>query len=165
MSNPMEDRVAAMTARLQATEKAIARAQGELDAASASSLSSDRTVRAVVGAQGELTTLEFLDGKYRSMAAAQLSASVLEAVNAARAEMTRQVMETFDPIFRTNPGAGPGNTDISLESFFGSLLGETLDERKSTEMSRFRDEIVEDEEVPVPPSSARGAVTMRREGY
>lgn len=69
MSQPMQDRVERAMAHLKAAEQAAASARAELDAASVTARSTDRSVRVSVGAKGELTSLEFLDGKYRTMAA------------------------------------------------------------------------------------------------
>ncbi|MER6671562.1 YbaB/EbfC family nucleoid-associated protein [Streptomyces sp. NPDC000983] len=155
MSQPMQDRVARAMAHLKAAEEAAASARAELDAASVTARSTDRSVRVSVGAKGELTGLEFLDGKYRTMAAAQLSAAVLEAANSARAEMARRVVATLDPITRmTSRGAAPERMGVDWESVFGTLLGETAVDRGPSAMSRLRDEIVDDEDTPAVPSRA-----------
>lgn len=151
-------------AHLKAAEEAAASARAELDAASATARSADRSVRVSVGAKGELTSLEFLDGKYRTMAAAQLSAAVLEAANAARAEMARRVVDVLDPLTRmTARGAAPERMGVDWGSVFGSLLSETAVTKGPTAMSRLRDEIVEDDEEPTaPPGAARAAGDGRR---
>jgi len=163
LSQPMEDRVAQAIAHLKTTEEAVAKAQGELNTASVTARSSDRSVRVAVGSKGELTSLEFLDGKYRSMAASQLSASVLEAANAARAEMARRVVDLLDPLTRmTSRGrAAPERMGVDWGSIFGTLLDETSVDEQPTAMSRLRDEIHEDEEEPAAPPGGRGAGTER----
>ncbi|MEY7978239.1 YbaB/EbfC family nucleoid-associated protein [Streptomyces pilosus] len=165
MSQPMQDRVERAMAHLKAAEQAAASARAELDAASVTARSTDRSVRVSVGAKGELTSLEFLDGKYRTMAAPQLSAAVLEAANKARAEMARRVVATLDPLTRmTARGAAPERMGVDWESVFGSLLRETSVAEGPTAMSRLRDEIVEDVEEPAaPPGAARGTDGGRRE--
>ncbi|CAM5387691.1 YbaB/EbfC family nucleoid-associated protein [Streptomyces pilosus] len=165
MSQPMQDRVERAMAHLKAAEQAAASARAELDAASVTARSTDRSVRVSVGAKGELTSLEFLDGKYRTMAAPQLSAAVLEAANKARAEMARRVVATLDPLTRmTARGAAPERMGVDWESVFGSLLRETSVAEGPTAMSRLRDEIVEDDEEPAaPPGAARGTDDGRRE--
>ncbi|MFF3713944.1 YbaB/EbfC family nucleoid-associated protein [Streptomyces phaeochromogenes] len=165
MSPSIEDRVARARAHLKATEEAAAKVRGELAAASVTARSADRSVQVAVGAKGELTSLEFLDGKYRSMAASQLSASVLEAANAARAEMARRVVDTLDPLTRmTAGGLAPERMGVDWGSVFGSLISETSVEQGSTAMSRLRDEIHEDEdeEEPAPPPGGRGATDKRQ---
>ncbi len=159
----MDDRVAKAMAHLKATEEAVAKAQGELNAASVTARSADRSVRVAVGAKGELTSLEFLDGKYRNMAAAQLSASVLEAANAARAEMARRVVDTLGPLTRmTSRGLAPERMGVDWGSIFGSLLEETSVEKKPTAMSRLRDEIHEDDEEPPAAPAGRGGDNTRQ---
>ncbi|WP_434587655.1 YbaB/EbfC family nucleoid-associated protein [Streptomyces sp. A5-4] len=162
----MEDRVAQATAHLKATEEAVAGARGELDAASVTARSADRSVRVAVGSKGELTSLEFLDGKYRNMAAPQLSASVLEAANTARAEMARQVVAVLDPLTRMSArGPVPERMGVDWGSIFGSLLSETSVAQEPTAMSRLRDEIHEDEdEPPAAPPADRGTAGKRQGG-
>ncbi|GAA3859933.1 hypothetical protein GCM10023084_11900 [Streptomyces lacrimifluminis] len=150
-------------AHLKATEEAVAKVQGELNTASVTARSGDRSVRVMVGAKGELTGLEFLDGKYRNMAASQLSASVLEAANAARAEMARRVIDTLDPLTRMSArGTVPERMGVDWGSIFGSLLSETSVAQGPTAMSRLRDEIHEDEEEPAAPPGGRGAADKRQ---
>ncbi|MEU3459427.1 YbaB/EbfC family nucleoid-associated protein [Streptomyces sp. NPDC006733] len=164
MSESIDNRVAEAMAHLKATEEAVAKAQVELNAASVSARSADRSVRVAVGAKGELTSVEFLDGKYRSMAASQLSAAVLEAANAARAEMARRVIDTLDPLTRlTSRGMAPRRMGVDWGSIFGSLLSETAVETGPTAMSRLRDEIHEDDEEPAAPNG-RGTEPERRRG-
>jgi hypothetical protein len=166
MSQPMQERAARAMDHLKAAEESVASARAELDATSVTARSADRSVRASVGAQGELTGLEFLDGKYRTMAAAQLSAAVLEAANTARAEMTRRVVDTLEPLTRMIAwGAAPERKGVDWESIFGSLLRETSGTKEPTAMSRLRDEIVEDDEQPDVPggTSVRGTADGRRQ--
>jgi hypothetical protein len=165
LSQSMEDRVAAARAHLKATEEAVAKAEGELNTASVTARSADRSVRVAVGPKGELTSLEFLDGKYRSMAASQLSASVLEAANTARAEMARRVVDLLDPLTRmTARGMAPERMGVDWGSVFGSLLSETSVDEGPTAMSRLRDEIHEDEAEPTGPPGGRGAKNVRQGG-
>lgn len=162
MSESINDRVAEAMAHLKATQEAVAKAQSELNAASMTAHSADRAVRVTVGGKGELTNLEFLDGKYRSMAASQLSASVLEAVNQARADMARRVVETVDPLTRLTPrGMAPERMGVDWSSIFGSMLSENSVEKGSTAMDRLRDEIHEDEEEPATPVG-RGTENKRQ---
>ncbi|MFH8534004.1 YbaB/EbfC family nucleoid-associated protein [Streptomyces tendae] len=165
MSQSMDDRVAQAMAQLAAAQEAATAARAKLDAASTTAHSADRAVRVTVGAKGELTSLEFLDGKYRSMAAGQLSAAVLEAANRARAEMARLVVDTIDPLSRmtVRDGAAPQETDVDWDSIFGNLLSETAVDDRSTSMKGFRDEIVEDDEETVTRPGA-GEAGDRRQG-
>lgn len=84
-------------AELRSAQAAVERTERELRQASFAVLSSDRAVRATVGAQGELTGIEFLDHKYRDLSPQELAASVLEASSAARLKMNRHVMKAMAP--------------------------------------------------------------------
>jgi multidrug efflux pump subunit AcrA (membrane-fusion protein) len=156
MSESMGERVAEARAQLEATRAAVARARAELGSASTTARSKDRSVEVTVGPQGELTRLKFLDGKYQTMEAAQLAASVLEAAGKGRAAMARRVMDTFSAVSPPDENAAniPGyNPD--WEQIFGPALsagqrarnaGSARPSRRSGRPSGagLRDEIVED---------------------
>ncbi|MFF3334499.1 YbaB/EbfC family nucleoid-associated protein [Streptomyces sp. NPDC002888] len=135
-------------AELEAVQTAVARAESELRRASVTVRSKDRAVEATVGHQGELTALRFLDGKYRTMAAGELAASVLEATERARTQMSRQVMETFRPF--TQPSSSvPELTgvDVDWAEIFGSdVLEEPYPAQARRTRDRLHDEINDDAE-------------------
>jgi DNA-binding protein YbaB len=146
-SESIEQRLAKAVAELEATEAAVARAEGELAHAEATVRSSDRAVEATVSAQGDLTALSFLDDKYRTMPAGQLAASVLEAVQEARARMARKVMATFEPFTKASTEAPElSGFDVDWNKIFGPgvLDGPKAGRRRGG--ARLRDEISEDPE-------------------
>jgi DNA-binding protein YbaB len=146
----IERRLEAAMAELEATQAAVAKAEEELRQASYTERSHDRAVEVTVGAQGELTDLRFLDGKYRNMGAAELSASILQAAQQARSRMARQVMETFKPF--TQPViTEPELTGVNIDwaKIFGpDILEDPQDQEtpRRRRSSRLRDEISEDGE-------------------
>lgn len=161
----MDDRVAQAMAHLKATEEAVAKAEGELSQASETARSADRSVQVTVGAKGDLVGLEFLDGKYKNMNAAQLSSAVLEAANKARAEMARRVIGMLDPITKQIPGGGTSERmGVEWDKIFGSMISEPAEAQRPTAMSRLRDEIHEDEEEQAAAPAENGAVTRKRKG-
>ncbi|MFD7807819.1 YbaB/EbfC family nucleoid-associated protein [Streptomyces cellulosae] len=97
MTEPLEQRLERAMAELRSAQEAVERTERELRQASFAVLSSDRAVRATVGPQGELTGIEFLENKYRSMSPQELAASVLEAASAAQLKMNRHVMKAMAP--------------------------------------------------------------------
>lgn len=109
--------------------------------------SADRAVEVTVSAQGDLRALTFLDDKYRTMPAGQLAASVLEAVQEARARMARHVMATFEPFTKANPEA-PEITgfDVDWNKIFGPGVLEGPKGGRRRGAGRLRDEISEDPE-------------------
>ncbi|MBA5223554.1 YbaB/EbfC family nucleoid-associated protein [Streptomyces griseoaurantiacus] len=146
-SESIEKRLAKAMAQLEATEAAVAEAEGQLAHAEATVRSSDRAVEVTVTAQGDLTSVTFLDGKYRNMPAGQLASSVLEAVQEARARMARKVMATFEPFTKPNPEAPEiSGFDVDWNKIFGPgvLEGPRSDRRRGA--GRLRDEISEDPE-------------------
>ncbi|MDH2393680.1 YbaB/EbfC family nucleoid-associated protein [Streptomyces sp. HNM0663] len=142
----MEQRIAKAMAELESVQAAVARAEERLARAFATVRSRDRAVEVTVGAGGELTGLKFLDNKYRSMNAAQLAASVMEAVGRGRAQMAREVMDTFAPL--TSPSAEVPElrgVDVDWDRIFGSALsGEAGGRYGRRGGDRLRDEIHED---------------------
>ncbi|GGR86096.1 hypothetical protein GCM10010269_26580 [Streptomyces humidus] len=143
----IEQRLARAMAELEATQQAVAEAEAELRHASCTVRSKDRAVEVTVGHQGELTALRFLDGKYRTMSAGDLAAAVLEAADRARTQMSRQVMETFEPFTRPSD-AVPEMTgvDVDWAAIFGPGVQEGAHTASAPSRNRLRDEIHEDGE-------------------
>lgn len=149
-TEPIEERIAKARAALEETRAAVARAEGSVRAASVKVRSRDRSVEVTVGPQGELTQISFPDNKYRTMGAAQLSAAVLEAVQNARGQMARRVMEAFGPLAEgigELPGVAAGGR-FDWENIFGPLAetakGAGRGASAKAAGARLRDEIHED---------------------
>ncbi len=146
----MEERIAKATAELRATEAAVARTEAELRHASVTVVARDRSVKVTVGPQGELTGLEFLDGRYGNQEAKQLAAAILEAADRGRAQMAQQVVEAFEPLARSIPPVpGADGSSADWERIFGSLFsGGAADPGPyRSRGDRLRDEIDEDAEA------------------
>ncbi|MFJ7078537.1 YbaB/EbfC family nucleoid-associated protein [Streptomyces sp. NPDC098781] len=155
MNDHLAERLSKARAELAATREAVSRAERELRDASMTVTSRDRSVEVTVGPQGELTQLRFLDGKYKSMGAAQLAAAVLEAAQQGRAQMARRVVDTFQPLVTRHSrdpeteasavtaGAGLG---VDWDKIFGSLLSVAQPGGRSGRPvgDRLRDEMDED---------------------
>ncbi|MET9506717.1 YbaB/EbfC family nucleoid-associated protein [Streptomyces sp. NPDC006622] len=146
-----DDRVAEVMNHLKETEAAVSRAREDLQHASRTAASSDGSVRVTVGAQGNLADVAFLDGRYRSMTPAQVSAAVMDAFSRARAEAAQLVVATMDPILRRTPrGELPdGQPGTDWGQVFGTLLTDEPADDWPAEGARFRDELHEDEEDAV----------------
>ena len=151
LNEEMAARVAEARERLESTKAAVARARAELSEASTTARSKDRSVEVTVGLQGELKRVKFLDDKYRTMEAAQLSAAIVEAAGKGRAVMARRVMDTFSAI---SP-AGQGDADVpgytpDWEQIFGPALkaggrgAASPESRRGRKTAKLHDEIVED---------------------
>jgi DNA-binding protein YbaB len=148
MSQPMDDRVAKAMSDLKVTEKAVAKAERAIRKSSATGMSGDRSVQVTVGAKGELVSVDFLDGKYRQMAASQLSEAVLQASAEARADMARQLIDMLDPLTKKlTGGSAQERLGVDWARLFGPLRKEvSAGDRVPTPMSRLRDEIGDEEE-------------------
>ncbi|MFE6826201.1 YbaB/EbfC family nucleoid-associated protein [Streptomyces sp. NPDC057690] len=144
----LEERLAKAMQALESTRAAVADAEQRLREASVTVTSKDRSVEVTVGAQGDLRSLRFQDGTYRSMAPAQLSAVVMETIGRARARMARQVVDTYRPISESVPSLpGMPGTEIDWDRLFGSTEDDGSAARKK-QGGRLRDEIVEDPAGP-----------------
>lgn len=143
----VEQRLADAMAELESVQAAVAQAESRLRRATFAARSKDRAVEATVGHQGELTALRFLDGKYRIMAAGELAASVLEAAEKARTQMSRHVMETFRPF--TEPSSSVTEltgVDVDWADIFGpAVLGGPSHAPARRTSDRLRDEINDDD--------------------
>ncbi|PPS90950.1 YbaB/EbfC family nucleoid-associated protein [Streptomyces sp. MH60] len=146
-SERLERRLARATAELESLQSAAADAERQLGAFTSSAFSADGSVEVSVGGQGEVTEIKFLDGKYRSMTASQLSDAVLGTIQDARSHHSRRVRDLFEPL--TRPSAVmpelPG-----LELDWDRILGPAADALPEESYprganDRLRDEIDGDE--------------------
>ncbi|MFE5741376.1 YbaB/EbfC family nucleoid-associated protein [Streptomyces celluloflavus] len=117
-------------AQLEQAREQAHRTQQALAEVSATATSRDRMVSATVDAQGAVTGLKFHSTRYRSMAAAELSAALLDTIRQAQDEATAQVSQLLQPVM---PGGldlgdalgGHGNLSEMLDAFtHGSLPGQ-----------------------------------------
>ncbi|MEU3599342.1 YbaB/EbfC family nucleoid-associated protein [Streptomyces sp. NPDC006798] len=151
MSEPIRERLAEAVARLERTQQAVAAAESRLRGAAVTVRSGDRSVEVTVNAQGQLSDLRFLDGKYRTMGAVQLAAAVLDAARQGQAEMARTVLDTFQPLSET-VGDRPRIEGSGVD--WGQVFGPLLDSAglgaagtgRGGGSRRLRDEITEDGE-------------------
>ncbi|MER6524751.1 YbaB/EbfC family nucleoid-associated protein [Streptomyces sp. NPDC001508] len=153
----LEKRLAQANAELESVQAAVTEAERRMGAFSSTVVSKDGSVEVTVGAQGELTGLRFLDGKYRSMPPAQLADAVLDTVQEARSHFARAVRDLFEPL--TRPSATlpelPG-----MEIDWDRLVGPAADAlpgepEQRTANDRLRDEIDEDDDAVGPADGAR----------
>lgn len=144
----LEKKLAAANAELESVQAAVAEAERQLTVFSSSVLSKDGSVEVTVGAQGELTALRFLDGKYRSMSASQLANAVLDTVQEARSHHARAVRDLFEPLTRPSESVpGLPGMEIDWDRIVGPAA-EALPEEPEARSAgdRLRDEISEDDD-------------------
>ncbi|MFK4103136.1 YbaB/EbfC family nucleoid-associated protein [Streptomyces sp. NPDC019531] len=166
VKDSMEQRLADAMARIKATEEAVAKAESELRQATVTARSADRTVQVTVGPQGALVGLDFLDAKYKRMAAAQLSSTILQTVEKARGEMAQRVVDTFEPLTKAVDGESVSeHTGVDWERIFGSFPGGTEQgEQPKTAKDRLRDEIHEDGEEALSAPAGVGKAAKKAKG-
>ncbi|GAA2030357.1 hypothetical protein GCM10009839_32580 [Catenulispora yoronensis] len=93
----MRARLEEALAGIEERRAGLDRARASLADAETSSTSRDHVVTVTVSARGVLQRVKFNGTRYRSMPAAELENSIVEAVAAARAEMAGRVTEVFRP--------------------------------------------------------------------
>lgn len=145
LNEELAARVAEARERLASTKAAVARARAELDDASTTARSKDRSVEVTIGAQGELKRVKFLDEKYRTMEATQLSAAIVEAAAKGRAAMADRVRRTYSSIAPARRGGSGFSLD--LEQLLGPAPDTDVrrDSRPGRPAATLHDEIVEDD--------------------
>jgi DNA-binding protein YbaB len=145
LNEDMTARIAEQRERLAAAKAGVARARTELDEASTTARSKDRSVEVTVGSQGELKRVKFLEEKYRTMEPGELSAAIVEAANKGRAVMADRVRETFSSIApaRSADSDVPGFS-LDWEQLFGTAP-KTDGRRSGRPAAALHDEIVEDD--------------------
>ncbi|MEV0405343.1 YbaB/EbfC family nucleoid-associated protein [Actinoallomurus sp. NPDC050550] len=142
LNEDMAARIAEQRERLAAVKAGVVRARAELSEASTTVRSKDHSVEVTVGSQGELKRVKFLEEKYRTMEATQLSAAIVEAATKGRAVMADRVKEAFSSVRQRDSGL-PGFT-LDLEELFGSAQ-EANGRRDPRPGRALHDEIVEDD--------------------
>jgi len=151
--NSMEERLAAALAEFEETRAKLGEAAAAAARLSATVMAKDRSVEATVGAQGELTNLRFPTSRYRTMAPAELANALMSTIGAARAQVTSQLVDLyqpFGPIPGMNPEAAGGFAELDWGDLFAPLREEGMPVpplRPPTRSSgALLDELVDDEE-------------------
>ncbi|MGW0998612.1 YbaB/EbfC family nucleoid-associated protein [Streptomyces sp. NPDC002520] len=128
----IEERLAMAIADLEASERAAAQAQEQVRGMRLSATSKDRSVEVTVAGTGEVTAVRFLESRYKSMAAPQLAASVMEAFNKARSLASRDVADAVKPLTESVNALNsmPGMPDLpgipGTTADWGALIGQFL---------------------------------------
>ncbi|CAL9324287.1 YbaB/EbfC family nucleoid-associated protein [Streptomyces sp. SudanB66_2053] len=134
------------TAELESVQSAVADAERQMRAFASSAFSADGSVEVSVGGQGEVTAVKFLDGKYRSMTASQLSEAVLSTIQEARSHHSRMVRDLFEPLTRSAVIPELPGMDLDWDSIVGPAVDSLPEESvPRTANDRLRDEIDGDE--------------------
>ncbi|MFB6781923.1 YbaB/EbfC family nucleoid-associated protein [Streptomyces sp. NPDC056352] len=130
--HPIEERLAMAIADLDASERAATQAQEQIRGIRVSATSKDRCVEVTVAGTGEMAAIRFLESRYRSMAAPQLAASVMEAFDKARSLASRDVTEMVKPLTDSVNALSsmPGMPDLpgipGTQADWGALIGQFL---------------------------------------
>ncbi|RSS83744.1 YbaB/EbfC family nucleoid-associated protein [Streptomyces sp. WAC06614] len=95
MTSPFAEQIEQAMAALREHQDRMAALTEELAQATTSATSKDRMVTAKVGPQGQVLALTFHTSAWRTMAAAELSAVLVDVLNEARAEMGGRITESM----------------------------------------------------------------------
>lgn len=167
----LEDKMALALAELEHVQSNATRIQEELDRASVTVLSKDRSVEVTVGAQNQLVALTFKGDRYRSMDGVQLSTTVMETVERARKQMADKVTAALRPLTERRgpfadlgpvpdmaPTGDPLPPSTQWDALFERLTNPPTPVLESGPVAsaRLRDEIVEEELEPSGTGTAEG---------
>ncbi|MFE4019623.1 YbaB/EbfC family nucleoid-associated protein [Streptomyces sp. NPDC059101] len=93
MASPYDERIEELLEEYRRQRQEAGELQQRLREISATGTAPRQTVKVTVGAQGELTGVEFPTGAYRRMAPAELTEAILDAARSARKEALIQAGE------------------------------------------------------------------------
>lgn len=96
MSSPMREQMEAELRRLDTTMRELSEAGASLESATEEAVARNRLATAKVDAAGALTGLVFHTDGYRSMAAAELSATLVEVIDRAQRQMADRAAQAYD---------------------------------------------------------------------
>src|SRR5512139_1934649 len=116
MTIPLHNQMEQAMARLRATQDALGGVQRELAETTTSSTAHNRSVTVTVDGHGEITTIAFPTGAYRSMAPAELGELLVETIREARQAASQTAVSLFTPLMP--PGTKLGellNGDLDLD--------------------------------------------------
>lgn len=138
MGTSLRDQLDEALGELQAHQRKMVEIRDEMRKATATVRSKDRTLSVTVGSRGEVREIAFHGDGYRRMAPAELSATLIETLNQAGAELAGRVRGAFGPhqhVGRRIRESMTGGTE--LDEFLAPLV----------ELMRGRDEKTEDDDV------------------
>ncbi|MFD4555910.1 YbaB/EbfC family nucleoid-associated protein [Streptomyces sp. NPDC058469] len=162
----IEDKLALAMAELETVQANAGRIQEELDSASVTVLSKDRSVEVTVGSQCQLVSLKFQGDRHRALDGEQLSAIIMETVTTARTRMAERVTDALRPLtehkgafadfgpppeYAANGAALPAPTN--WDALFDRLANPSapvLVDTGTGASGKLRDEIVDEETEPEP---------------
>jgi hypothetical protein len=123
MATSFEEQVAQSVAKLREHQEQVSKVRRGLAKASESARSRDRSITAIVGGEGQLLEFRFHSEEFRTMPAAELSATLVQLANEARQKMARRVAESFEPLTRFGPQLRESMTgSAAMEDTLASLL-------------------------------------------
>jgi DNA-binding protein YbaB len=93
MPSPYDEEIEALLAQYREQRDGVQETRRKINEISATAASPRQSVKVTVGAQGQLTALEFPTGAYRNMAPTELAKTILAAVTEARAKAFAKVNE------------------------------------------------------------------------
>ncbi|WDZ88578.1 hypothetical protein [Nocardiopsis sp. HUAS JQ3] len=96
MSSPIREKVEAELRRLDTTLRALMETGAALEPATEEATAGNRLVTAKADAAGDLVGLVFHTDGYQGMAAAELSATVVEVIDRAHRRMVERAVQAYD---------------------------------------------------------------------
>ena len=93
MSSPYDQQIEELLAQYGEQRERTVEARRQINEVSATATAPRQAVKVTVGAQGQVTALEFPTGAYRNMAPVELSKAIIDAIEQARGQALAKAME------------------------------------------------------------------------
>ncbi len=123
MSNGfLQDGMDAAIAGLREQQTLIREAGERMAAVRGSATSTDRMVTATADSQGRLVDLKLSGTRYRKLAAADLTARIVETVRAAQEEAQREAANTFAGLMPAGLGMPTGDFEAGFDEMFDAAI-------------------------------------------
>ena len=109
MSTPLREQLDAALADLRAQQARIQAASEELNNATASTTSKDRSIEVVVDSRGRVAALKLKGTGYRKLAPAELADRIIDTIRSAQDAAARRATDTLAGLLPTGLGSGFGD--------------------------------------------------------
>ncbi|MDH6630645.1 DNA-binding protein YbaB [Streptomyces sp. LBL] len=121
MSSPYDQQIEDLLAQYREQRDQAVESRRQINEVSATATAPRQAVKVTVGAQGQVTALEFPTGAYKNMTPKDLSKAIMTAIEQARGQALEKVVEAMGPGIPGLPG-GISMADILKGNFDPSAL-------------------------------------------
>lgn len=139
MSTPLHNSLEQAQAELANTMATFQEVRQRLADAGTTVTSKNRAVSVALDAQGNVSEIKFLTSGYRAMAPAELGALLVSTIAEARAVVTSQLAELFEPMMPGGSALDVLSGDFDLEAVMDKAFAETAADQRFFDLAVERD--------------------------